>query len=736
MAATLSGATWAPVANRPGNGTFSDARGIADKITLMTTGTFAVPSWVDPPHFSLDLRSGGKMYQHIAEDVPAYALNGGTVSGLGYRSASRDAGKNIQVAVIGYSQEIPSPVLGRWSKEHYKILAWWLNLIMAKNNIPVLAGWNFSAKPVNLGASRMTWAQFSETAGVLGKEHAPFNTADWSPGIINTKTLIDYIRATDVPRPTQLPVLTAERGIAESAQSRIAAPPGSAMAAGAGGAALMSYADTGAGLAGSLLGLAVNNLAPGVSNSPTSSTFRASPMMGLPFRFNPPLHPINLPKRVDFTSSNPTPAMDRYLDERTLAAGEKDPANLKHLRLGRIIQHENAAGMAALNKERYGFRFLYNPTTVAIATSRNDTMILDPQTAVGSVISGINQNFQTIAFTLVLNRAHDVISPGVSAGDYQPGISEEDMAGIKKYGTHWDMEILYRACNGVFELEDRGRTSDIGLVLPSNLRLLLGPGQNHFGFIHSINYHDQMFSRDMVPIQTEVTILFRRHVDMAPEDLGTLLDPIGANDASRSYAAATHQRVNLVLQSDVLNLVSLIQGGAGGLLSAGLKVLLKTITGGGDNGDGGSVIGPPSPVPTDGSGPVGNNSNAPLGSDRLNRVTTGYYGYSGHNGWDYGNATLGDPIYATRDGVISKIKVMETSFGHHIVIQSGGVEHYYCHQSRFVGGLMVGQKVAAGQHIGYVGTTGNSTGYHLHYAEKENGSWRIPKFAINLGKNP
>lgn len=251
------------------------------------------------------------------------------------------------------------------------------------------------------------------------------------------------------------------------------------------------------------------------------------------FRFNPPLHPLNLPKRVDFATTHPGQTMEQsYLDEQQFTAAYKDVENVKQLRLGRIIQHENAAGMAAVNAERYGFRFLYNPSSVTLSSSRNDSVILDSRSSLNAVISGINQNFQTISLHLLLNRMPDVMMKPehVHRGDYVPAILQEDLDGIRRYGTHWDLEILYRVCNGIFNLDDRGKTGDIGTLLPSNARLILGPEQDHFGFVQGIAWNDLMFSVDMIPVRTEVEIVFRRHVDMAPGALFTLEGTFGLRD--------------------------------------------------------------------------------------------------------------------------------------------------------------------------------------------------------------
>ncbi len=90
-------------------------------------------------------------------------------------------------------------------------------------------------------------------------------------------------------------------------------------------------------------------------------------------------------------------------------------------------------------------------------------------------------------------------------------------------------------------------------------------------------------------------------------------------------------------------------------------------------------------------------------------------GYSRmHRGTDFA-APIGTPILAAGDGVVERAGPF-SSFGNYVRIRhANGYETAYAHMSRFARGLRVGQRVHQGQVIGYVGTTGRSTGPHLHY---------------------
>lgn len=97
------------------------------------------------------------------------------------------------------------------------------------------------------------------------------------------------------------------------------------------------------------------------------------------------------------------------------------------------------------------------------------------------------------------------------------------------------------------------------------------------------------------------------------------------------------------------------------------------------------------------------------------RTMPGHQGWSGHHpGIDY-SAPMGTPIHATADGTIDFVG-WKNGYGNTIVIKHyGKISTLYAHQSRFADGITAGTKVSQGQLIGYVGSTGWSTGAHLHY---------------------
>jgi murein DD-endopeptidase MepM/ murein hydrolase activator NlpD len=97
------------------------------------------------------------------------------------------------------------------------------------------------------------------------------------------------------------------------------------------------------------------------------------------------------------------------------------------------------------------------------------------------------------------------------------------------------------------------------------------------------------------------------------------------------------------------------------------------------------------------------------------RLTAGFGDYGlwshAHTGQDFA-APVGTPVHALGDGTII-FASYDGAYGNKIAIQhAGGLVTWYAHLSAFE--VKVGQKVVAGQLIGLVGSTGNTTGPHLH----------------------
>ena len=111
----------------------------------------------------------------------------------------------------------------------------------------------------------------------------------------------------------------------------------------------------------------------------------------------------------------------------------------------------------------------------------------------------------------------------------------------------------------------------------------------------------------------------------------------------------------------------------------------------------------------------------PVSNKQLNRIASGFgmridpvYGTPKmHKGLDF-TAPQGTPIYATGDGTVALAGYGEGGYGNHVEINHGyGYKTLYGHMVRIK--VRAGQKVKRGEVIGWVGSTGKSTGPHCHY---------------------
>lgn len=121
-----------------------------------------------------------------------------------------------------------------------------------------------------------------------------------------------------------------------------------------------------------------------------------------------------------------------------------------------------------------------------------------------------------------------------------------------------------------------------------------------------------------------------------------------------------------------------------------------------------------------------------VGMDWQSRITSPF-GYrldpftkkpSGHSGLDIG-MPRGTPIRASKDGIVVKAVKQDTGYGYHIILNHGnGYSTLYGHCSELL--VKNGDTVKAGDVIAKVGTTGRSTGYHLHFEVIKDGEPQNP----------
>lgn len=117
----------------------------------------------------------------------------------------------------------------------------------------------------------------------------------------------------------------------------------------------------------------------------------------------------------------------------------------------------------------------------------------------------------------------------------------------------------------------------------------------------------------------------------------------------------------------------------------------------------------------------------PISNRDLNRIASGFgyridpvYGTPKlHKGLDF-TAPQGTPIYATGDGRVITAGYDQGGYGNHVIINNGyGYQTLFGHMVRIK--ARVGQNVKRGEVIGWVGSTGKSTGPHCHYEVHVNG---------------
>lgn len=189
--------------------------------------------------------------------------------------------------------------------------------------------------------------------------------------------------------------------------------------------------------------------------------------------------------------------------------------------LGSMMQ--DTATAANLNKkigvgktQVYGFNFTYNPTSISYTTSANtpiDWTLNSGQPA--NILGGPT----IVTFDLYLNRIQDLntLKKGYKATAYPAGgISDTDQKGLLYRGTEYDLEWLYRVVNGspattTSLLEYGGETADFGYITGTPFWLKFHNNMKYYGGLAALSVNHVMFTKDMIPILTIVSVTFNRY---------------------------------------------------------------------------------------------------------------------------------------------------------------------------------------------------------------------------------
>lgn len=184
-----------------------------------------------------------------------------------------------------------------------------------------------------------------------------------------------------------------------------------------------------------------------------------------------------------------------------------------------------------LDKNLYGFKFLYNPKEVSmtwgVAEGLNWEGVAANMDPFSPITLGLK--YSTINFSLLLNRIGDMAvinAYGLKEGVGQPyplfdtpnNDPNKEFAEIYKKGTMYDMEYLFRTIKG-FNSKRTNRfnieTSDVGWLQGTQVELHLGDGLRYLVRINSLDINHAMFNDRMVPILSYVNISCSRFNDLS-----------------------------------------------------------------------------------------------------------------------------------------------------------------------------------------------------------------------------
>jgi hypothetical protein len=188
----------------------------------------------------------------------------------------------------------------------------------------------------------------------------------------------------------------------------------------------------------------------------------------------------------------------------------------------------------------WGFQFLWNPTDIQVAVSRNQNFT-PSSTDILAGLAGLFTAMESIQFTIVIDRINDFAAAAAGSsslnkpsalnytdytkggfiGDTKSQNPQTMLQDLLKKGTLHDLEYLFRAINGsgngsgdnkTWHNALNRETADIGFLAPNAIALQLGPDAtnnlSYVGWIDSLAIKHSVFNKDMIPLHTEVSVTF------------------------------------------------------------------------------------------------------------------------------------------------------------------------------------------------------------------------------------
>jgi len=275
-------------------------------------------------------------------------------------------------------------------------------------------------------------------------------------------------------------------------------------------------------------------------------------LVGKKLTFNPPVHKLTKAPKAEWVPEK----FDTDMSGKGGYNGSTlDPLKMNWGRLGAIYtwDYNNTLQVKAEERaapefqeaqkqmntwtQRWGAMFHYNPTSLSYTVQSNENIPAYNTSA--DTMNLIVPGAATVGIDLYFNRIYDLAYAseltGLTAQDsYGTWLSSEDINGIKTRGTEYDIEFIYRACNG-----DPGdamhvdyKTADYGFFMRTPMLLHLGPFQ-YLGFLTGVSVNHILFNSEMIPTFSQVNLQFARMITM-----GKVNTTAGENPMSSAIAAS------------------------------------------------------------------------------------------------------------------------------------------------------------------------------------------------------